>query len=735
MSSMARWRVWVVVVAAAGLVAVSPGAWALPLSEDFETASPTAKLGALYPGLTFTSVTQWTVSGGQARVAQGSTCLATTNIDPFDPGGYVVEGDCGIPLGSSAGSYNLGMRFGGNDFVFHPGYTPIPGAFRIGGISSTNRDMGFVPPMGVGHTMQIQSSGTDQYRVTVTDPTDPISNAYALTITDPSPTSSPQSVGFILSASQPTYQGFFDNLRVSKPHLRLNANNPTDGGRTDGVSVWAGSGGTQSDAALVHAPVFQQGVDGSGEAVPAHAYQFNTSDRAVIADSPATHAENFVIDGWYKLDRLPGVSGSSSWQMFAENGDWYQGAEWAWLNSSDKRMYLYYSTGAGLGNNVTVSSPHGMDFLPDQFVHLAVAKEGSVVSMYVNGRSIGSSDTGQTAVADRSDVLTIGSWHRNGGWGGDWVNAQIGEFQFHNLDTDGRTGAQVVTEDYRGRYYDFHNHHPVRLDPNDPTDGGRTAGLANRWADSGTPGGGSNENDGVLHGPGGGPSLVVKAGWSNTYQFEAGDYARIADSASTHAESFLVEGWFQFDRVKDAGEGGSDVTLAECGDLFAGASDAATYGSEWYWLQTGGNQTLMVWDQSATGYGSAGQFSISAPLGFTEGGAFHHLAAAKDGDDLMLFVDGNLVSQVAMTLFTALKDGTAGISVGTFIRYGGSGGDPFEGQIGLFQIRDLDHLGMGLADYVRQSYLEGQPTFAPEPTTMLLLGGGILALLRRRRRA
>ncbi len=75
-------------------------------------------------------------------------------LDPVLPITYSL--DVGVPEGIGTGSYNVGMQFGDYEFLFHPGYTDIPGAFRVaGGFGVSNQDMGFVPKLGVLHHAEV----------------------------------------------------------------------------------------------------------------------------------------------------------------------------------------------------------------------------------------------------------------------------------------------------------------------------------------------------------------------------------------------------------------------------------------------------------------------------------------------------------------------------------------------------------------------------------------------------
>ncbi len=704
------------------------------LVATFDTPSSPANLATLYPEFTATAPAgaEWSVSNGKAWAVRdtGSTTdlfVLPGFVNPFSGVGHLIEGTIGAAsTGVSAGSFNVGLSFGGRSFLFHPGYSG--GAMRVDGLVG-NTNMGFTPAWDKDYRMQVRAfddSGTKKYRVTVTDTTNPLNNAFAITVDETSPPSSLQSAGFRRSGAVGT--GFFDNLSIFTPHLRLSASNPTDGKRTSGTTVWADSGGTQSDATLAgssgSSPQFQQGVDGYGNTVRAYTYQFNSGNWGVVADTPATHAENFLVSGWYKLDRLPGVKGASGWQIFAENGDYYTGAEWLWYNDQSGRMWLRYSTGAGTGNDVEVKMAHGMQFLPNQFVHLAVAKEGSDVTMFVNGQPIGTQASLPTTVADRNAGITLGSYNRNGGRGGDPLNGQIGEFQFYNLAVDTRPAADIVAENYRGRYYDFHNRNPILLKAGDADGGGRTAAVANLWADLG-----GNENDAVMHG-----TPTVQTGWppAPVMNFGQGDYLRINDTPSTHVQNFLVEGWFQFDRLPTPGAT-TWVTLAQNGDAFAGQGGAADeYGAEWLWHIDENNINLSVWDTTATAFTNSEL--LAAPHDLSVADDFVHLAAARDGDRLLLFVNGEEVASQTLANFAALNDGTAGISIGTYIRNGASGGDAFTGRIGEFNIWDVDTLGAELSSFVSGQYTQGFPLYVPEPSSFILALLALLGLAGRRRR-
>eukprot|EP00992_Anisonema_acinus_P009958 TRINITY_DN6171_c0_g1_i2.p1 TRINITY_DN6171_c0_g1~~TRINITY_DN6171_c0_g1_i2.p1 ORF type:complete len:347 (+),score=91.55 TRINITY_DN6171_c0_g1_i2:54-1043(+) len=86
---------------------------------------------------------------------------------------YVITADVGY-WGTSYGSSGTALQVLCNGttlvFVFHPGYTPVPGAARIDGVFG-NQDMGFVPEPNVYHHMTITlgADGNNEFRIEAAD--------------------------------------------------------------------------------------------------------------------------------------------------------------------------------------------------------------------------------------------------------------------------------------------------------------------------------------------------------------------------------------------------------------------------------------------------------------------------------------------------------------------------------------------------------------------------------------
>lgn len=215
--------------------------------ETFDTDVPdAATFNTQYPAFTTTGTLN--VTGG---VVQNEAASDIT-VPGFDED-IVIDLDVGAEL--SNGSYNVGLLVGGNRMVFHPGFTGIPGAFRVdGGGGFGNSDMGFVPANAVLHQMRVvQFHDTGLFQITVTDGSTP-ANVYTASFTNAASVGG--AIGFT-RASSGTLDGLFDNLTISTA-AELTAI-PADGSQLV-ASALLGTSTTLSDAIRLE----NTGIDGSG---------------------------------------------------------------------------------------------------------------------------------------------------------------------------------------------------------------------------------------------------------------------------------------------------------------------------------------------------------------------------------------------------------------------------------------------------------------------------------------
>ncbi|MDJ0522858.1 MAG: PEP-CTERM sorting domain-containing protein [Planctomycetota bacterium] len=216
---MLRLGLAVILVVTLGFAAAP--AWADTLfHETFDTnTANTATTLSTYSGWTVIGTTPVTVVNGVVQIeAQG---------DPFDLQGFALPstftGDLTIEvdLGTStaSGSYNVGLKIGDNNIVFHPGYTVTPGAFRVegpGGFGGPgdNRDMGFVPAAGVLHHMTVNiTAATGLIEIEVVDAND-ATNVYTTSITNSGYTDGAQ-IAFTTNGNSGFGYAQFDNIKVS----------------------------------------------------------------------------------------------------------------------------------------------------------------------------------------------------------------------------------------------------------------------------------------------------------------------------------------------------------------------------------------------------------------------------------------------------------------------------------------------------------------------------------------
>ncbi len=128
--------------------------------------------------LVYSEFGQRELGGGQSFVSGGTLVLApppTSGADMFfnhagPEGPATISTLVGADVGN--GSFNVGLRIGENQVVFHPGYGG--GALRVegpGGFGNTN--VGFTPANGVLHLLEVTSDGAGLFNVSLTDGANP----------------------------------------------------------------------------------------------------------------------------------------------------------------------------------------------------------------------------------------------------------------------------------------------------------------------------------------------------------------------------------------------------------------------------------------------------------------------------------------------------------------------------------------------------------------------------------
>lgn len=200
------------VAVAATLFAVTLGfssaASAVVLYEEhFNTDVPNeATFDSTYNTFTTTGATSVSVASGVLNLTGGG---AVATIPGYNAD-VVIKGDI-TAVGSDAGNFNVGLKVGGLTFIMHPGYAPIPGAFRNEGITG-NTSMGYVPASSTLHHFELrQIPATGEFRLKVIDGNNPL-NVFSYNYT--SFANIGGVIGFVRNGGLST-PGWYDNLVVT----------------------------------------------------------------------------------------------------------------------------------------------------------------------------------------------------------------------------------------------------------------------------------------------------------------------------------------------------------------------------------------------------------------------------------------------------------------------------------------------------------------------------------------
>ena len=191
-------------------------------------SGPTPTVDALYDNFSLSGAPVHTFdtdfatqapTGGRVEAAGGVLAMkvdgSNTYTLPGQTGDLLISGQIGSSPGTS--NTNLGMRIGGNNIVFHPGYAT--GALRVEGPGGFgNQNMGFNPPGGGAlHRMEVAVNGaTGDFLVAVVNPTNP-SQVYTGRFTNPAYSPGTDRIGFRYSSGAGLDEGRFDNLRIQSP--------------------------------------------------------------------------------------------------------------------------------------------------------------------------------------------------------------------------------------------------------------------------------------------------------------------------------------------------------------------------------------------------------------------------------------------------------------------------------------------------------------------------------------
>jgi len=209
------WRAALLLVVSAALATGTGLAHAgIVFQEPFDTdTASTAATVATYTNMTLQGAGTVVVGGGVLRM-NGTPLTHSLVTATGYPGNLLITQLVGKNPGG--GGSNVGLRVGANRIVFHPGYTAVPGAFRVegpGGFGNTS--MGFTPPGGVLNTMEVFVRGNiGQFLVAVPNYSNP-EQVFAARFTNAGYQPGVDTIGPTRNAGSDD-QGIFDDLIVNQ---------------------------------------------------------------------------------------------------------------------------------------------------------------------------------------------------------------------------------------------------------------------------------------------------------------------------------------------------------------------------------------------------------------------------------------------------------------------------------------------------------------------------------------
>lgn len=371
---------------------------------------------------------------------------------------------------------------------------------------------------------------------------------------------------------------------------------------------YAGTGTTLVDLSgngitgtLVNGPVFNYQSGGSF-------YLDGSDDRIDISNTLLNFGTgNFSVDFWYYHQTSP-----NAWDIFFETGG--QGLQLGFSGSNT--TVIFYSI---TGNTDTVGYAHGMTL--GSWYHLAFTRIGGLLTVYVNGASIGSTSGKTGSFSPVSGTIAhIGKYT---GGSAELLLGRLGPFRVYK--GYGLTQADVL-QYYNATRSRFQTPTEVKAGLILDLDAGNTSsysGSGTTWTDLS----GSGYNATLYNGPtfnsGNGGSIVFDG---------SNDYAQTANLTSVVSEKTLAA-WCQLGSTTQSG-GGLIGVMSTDGSIF----DTIVY-----------NETGQGW-----GFGS-NNFFRTAWSGVSESStsAWVYLAATYSNNLYKLYRNGVLIlTTTAYSLYT-----------------------------------------------------------------------------------